>query len=51
MSKTNAHGYQDFKLGSFSFRRDEYFAHISWTTRAGKPMSCLLYTSPSPRDS
>ena len=39
MSKTNPHGYQDFKLGSFNFRRDEYFAHISWTTRAGKPMS------------
>ena len=23
-------GYRDFKLGSFEFRRDEYFAHIGW---------------------
>jgi len=36
---TNEHGYQDFQLGSFNFRRDEYFAHISWTTKSGKPMS------------
>ena len=39
MTTTNPHGYQDFKLGSFTFRRDEYFAHISWTTKQGKPMS------------
>ena len=32
-------GYRDFKLGSFGFRRDEYFAHIEWTTRDGRPMS------------
>lgn len=32
-------GYRDFKLGSFGFRRDEYFAHISWTTRDGRPLS------------
>ena len=25
-------GYQDFELGGFSFRRDEYFAHINWKT-------------------
>ena len=31
--------YRDFKLGSFGFRRDEYFAHIEWTTRDGRPMS------------
>jgi len=36
---TNQHGYQDFTLGGFTFRRDEYFAHIAWTTGAGKPMS------------
>ncbi len=33
------HGYQRFALGGFTFRRDEYFAHIGWTTREGKPMS------------
>lgn len=25
-------GYYEFKLGEFSFRRDEYFAYISWPT-------------------
>jgi len=33
------HGYKTFTLGSFNFRRDEYFAHISWTTRDGRPLS------------
>lgn len=33
------HGYQAFALGTFGFRRDEYFAHISWQTRDGRPMS------------
>ena len=32
-------GYKDFSLGSFTFRRDEYFAHITWTTRDKRPMS------------
>ncbi len=32
-------GYQSFTIGSFNFRRDEYFAHISWTTRDGRPLS------------
>jgi len=32
-------GYHAFTLGSFHFRRDEYFAHISWTTRSGHPLS------------
>ena len=32
-------GYRDFTLGSFKFRRDEYFAHIAWTTRDGRPLS------------
>jgi hypothetical protein len=32
-------GYRSFTLGSFSFRRDEYFAHINWTTRDGRPLS------------
>jgi hypothetical protein len=32
-------GYKTFTLGSFTFRRDEYFAHIGWTTRDGRPLS------------
>ena len=28
----NAEGYREFTLGSFRFRRDEYFAHITWPT-------------------
>jgi hypothetical protein len=32
-------GYRDFSLGSFRFRRDEYFAHITWSTRDGRPLS------------
>ena len=32
-------GYKAFTLGSFRFRRDEYFAHIEWTTRDGRPLS------------
>jgi len=35
-------GYRSFTLGSFHFRRDEYFAHITWTTRDGRPMSHSL---------
>jgi hypothetical protein len=31
-SAPNAEGYQAFTLGSFGFRRDEYFAHITWPT-------------------
>ena len=33
------HGYRSYSLGSFGFRRDEYFAHITWTTRDGRPLS------------
>jgi len=29
-SETNEHGYRIFRLGTFDFRRDEYFAHIEW---------------------
>ena len=32
-------GYKDFSLGSFGFHRDEYFVHITWKTRDGRPMS------------
>ena len=32
-------GYRSFTLGSFGFRRDEYFAHITWKTRDGRPLS------------
>ena len=39
---TNAHGYQSFELGGFKFRRDEYFAHITWKTTDGRPLSHTL---------
>jgi len=39
MSTTNQFGYQSFELGAFSFRRDEYFAHIAWKTPDGRPLS------------
>ena len=29
----------------------EYYAAVLWDGRAKRPMICLLYTSPSPRDS
>jgi len=38
-SDYDSHGYEAFELGGFSFRRDEYFAHIAWKTRDGRPMS------------
>jgi Hydroquinone 1,2-dioxygenase large subunit N-terminal len=28
----NAQGYREFRLGEFHFRRDEYFAYITWPT-------------------
>ena len=31
-TEPNAEGYQQFSLGGFTFRRDEYFAHITWPT-------------------
>lgn len=31
-SEPNAQGYRDFDLGGFHFRRDEYFAYITWPT-------------------
>jgi hypothetical protein len=31
-SEPNMFGYCDFTLGNFTFRRDEYFAHIKWPT-------------------
>ena len=31
-SEPNAEGYREFDLGGFHFRRDEFFAHISWPT-------------------
>jgi hypothetical protein len=33
------YGYKSFRLGPFSFERDEYFVHVRWTTRDAKPMS------------
>jgi Hydroquinone 1,2-dioxygenase large subunit N-terminal len=32
-------GYREFQIGSFAFRRDEYFAHITWKTRDNRAMS------------
>ena len=32
-------GYKSFALGSFTFRRDEYFAHVEWKTSDGRPLS------------
>ncbi len=32
VGELNQHGYHDFRLGGFSFRRDEHFAHIEWPT-------------------
>jgi len=32
-------GYRTFTLGGFAFRRDEYFAHVEWCTRDGRPLS------------
>ena len=31
-AETNEHGYQVFRLGEFTFWRDEYFAHVEWPT-------------------
>jgi hypothetical protein len=31
-SEPNAQGYQDFSLGEFTFRRDEYFVYVTWPT-------------------
>jgi len=36
---SNEHGYKNFNLGGFGFRRDEYFTHITWETGDGRPMS------------
>jgi hypothetical protein len=32
LAPDNVNGYQAFEAGSFSFRRDEYFARIAWPT-------------------
>lgn len=31
-SAPNQQGYQTFKVGEFTFRRDEYFAYVAWPT-------------------
>lgn len=38
---SNVSGYRSFKLGSFEFVRDEYFAHITWPSKAG-PVSHVM---------
>ncbi len=30
MAASNADGYKSFRIGDFGFRRDSYFAHITW---------------------
>jgi hypothetical protein len=35
-------GYKSFRLGGFSFRRDEYFAHVEWKTHSGRSLSHTL---------
>ena len=30
---SNVTGYRSFELGSFKFRRDEYFVNITWKTK------------------
>jgi hypothetical protein len=32
VATSNAQGYREFQLGEFHFRRDEYFAYITWPT-------------------
>src|ERR1700731_4457878 len=29
---TNQYGYRQFSLGEFTFKRDEYFAYVTWPT-------------------
>jgi hypothetical protein len=41
-SAAGEHGYRSFELGGFRFSRDEYFAHVRWTTRDGRPLSHTL---------
>jgi hypothetical protein len=31
-SQPNAEGYREFTIGGFHFRRDEFFAHVTWPT-------------------
>ena len=31
-SEPNHEGYREYELGHFRFRRDEYFAYITWPT-------------------
>ena len=31
-SEPNAEGYREYTIGSFHFRRDEFFAHVTWPT-------------------
>ena len=31
-SEPNAEGYREFTLGGYHFRRDEFFAHVTWPT-------------------
>jgi hypothetical protein len=35
-SAPNEAGYRGFSLGSFTFSRDEYFAHVQWLSKGAK---------------
>jgi len=48
-SGPNSDGYQEFDLGGFHFRRDEYFAHITWPT-GGHVMSVDTFLRALQRD-
>jgi hypothetical protein len=48
-SGPNSDGYQEFDLGGFHFRRDEYFAHITWPT-GGHVMSIDTFLRALQRD-
>ena len=48
-SGPNSDGYQEFDLGGFHFRRDEYFAHIAWPT-GGHVMSIDTFLRALQRD-
>ncbi len=48
-SEPNAQGYREFDLGQFHFRRDEYFAYISWPT-GGHIMSADAFLRALQRD-
>jgi hypothetical protein len=39
---SNETGYRTFKLGNFTFTRDEYFVHVSWPVKGGQQMKHIM---------